>query len=270
MSLLIYILVCVLTLVIAELYVILSLNYILNLIWIICFPALWQFFLILMNTFKIITYIFAGQKWTIHLQDIWFRKCITWEFFFTINNSSQPEAHFTKDFCLQLKLMKTSSWCNFTAGPQMSTIFYTSHDSTTVVPCTKFVAINLLEFWWEWNEFSIKFILRWKNIQRNGPHIEWNFNCEETYSLNNEIARLISGNLISCNGVTPQFSLYKICHGNQCCVLIAAVSSNFSAWCQNNNANILDCRRKMEKLPQLRERIYCYSGQWIMPQEWRY
>ena len=49
-----------------------------------------------------------------------------------------PGARFTNVFCSQFISMETSTCHNSVAGHQIATNFCTCHDSTAVVPCTKF------------------------------------------------------------------------------------------------------------------------------------
>ena len=54
-------------------------------------------------------------------------------------NKNRPGARFTNDFFARnSNSMETSRCCNSVAGHQIATNFCTCHDSTAVVPCTKF------------------------------------------------------------------------------------------------------------------------------------
>ena len=57
----------------------------------------------------------------------------------TLYNTTRTGARFTDDFLPAISnSMKTSPCCNSVAGHQIATNFCTCHDSTAVVPCTKF------------------------------------------------------------------------------------------------------------------------------------
>ena len=61
-------------------------------------------------------------------------------------------------FACNLNSMETSPCCNSVTDHQIATNFCTCHDSTAVVPCTKFCSDHGFRI-----EISIEFELRWKN-----------------------------------------------------------------------------------------------------------